>query len=130
MLCQNCMKNEANTHIKKTVNGETQESFLCFECYTKLGHSSVGESFSFGFEDLINQFFGDSLLLSPRAQVQRCPKCGNTYETIAKNGKVGCEKCYETFYEDMKFSLQKIHGKVKHVGKKPISGGGMTDEHK
>ncbi len=128
MLCQNCMKNEANTHIKQTINGETQESFLCFECYTKLGHSSVGEGFSFGFGDLINQFFGDSLLLSQRSQAQRCTKCGNTYETIAKNGKVGCEKCYEVFYDDMKFSLQKIHGKVKHAGKKPIMKGGAGNE--
>lgn len=128
MLCQNCMKNEANTHIKKTVNGETQESYLCFECYTKLRHSSIGEDLSFGLGNLINQFFGDSLLLSPRSQVQRCPKCSNTYETIARNGKVGCEKCYDVFYENMKFSLQKIHGKVKHAGKSPITKGGIDDE--
>jgi len=128
MLCQNCMKNEANTHIKKTVNGETQESFLCFECYTKLGHGGLNEGFSLGFGNLINQFFGVGFLLSPRSQAQRCPKCGNTYEIIAKKGKIGCEKCYEVFYEDMKFSLQKIHGKVRHAGKKPVAKGGADDE--
>ncbi|MBR5272363.1 MAG: hypothetical protein IKU25_03090 [Clostridia bacterium] len=128
MLCQNCMKNEANTHIKQSINGETQESYLCFECYTKLGHGSFNENFSFGFSELLNHFFGDGLLLGPKEQVLRCPKCSNTYETIAKNGKVGCEKCYETFYENMKFSLQKIHGKVKHVGKKPVGKGGADNE--
>lgn len=120
--------NEANTHIKKTINGETQEHYLCFECYAKLGHGGFNEAFSFGFGELLNQFFGDSLLLNPREQVKRCPKCNNTYEMIAKNGKVGCEKCYEVFYDNMKFSLQKIHGKVKHAGKRPISKGGADNE--
>ena len=129
MLCQNCMKNEANTHIKQTVNGETTESYLCFECYTKLRHGSVNEGFGFGLGDLINQIFSDNLLLGSHSEALRCPKCGNTYETIAKKGKVGCDKCYEVFYDNMRSSLQKIHGKVKHAGKAPKGKDGGNNEH-
>lgn len=32
MLCQNCGKNEATTHIKQIVNGDMAESHLCAEC--------------------------------------------------------------------------------------------------
>ena len=32
MICQNCGKREATTHIKRVVNGETSESHLCAEC--------------------------------------------------------------------------------------------------
>lgn len=32
MLCQNCKKHEATTHIKRIVNGESTEAHLCADC--------------------------------------------------------------------------------------------------
>ena len=37
MLCQHCKKNQANTHIKRVINGEKTEMDLCSECAAKLG---------------------------------------------------------------------------------------------
>mgnify|MGYP002588164185 CR=1 FL=1 len=48
MLCQNCGKNEATTHIKQVINGDTAERHLCSECAEHLGY---GDAFSgFGFD--------------------------------------------------------------------------------
>ena len=43
MLCQNCGKNEATTHIKQVINGDTAERHLCSECAEHLGY---GDAFS------------------------------------------------------------------------------------
>lgn len=41
MLCQNCGKYEATTHIKRIVNGEATEAHLCSDCARALGYDSV-----------------------------------------------------------------------------------------
>ena len=41
MLCQNCGKNEATTHIKQVINGDTAERHLCSECAEHLGYGDV-----------------------------------------------------------------------------------------
>ena len=48
-----------------------------------------------------------------------CDGCGMTYGEIAKRGKVGCAKCYETFKDKLRPSLESIHGRTAHVGKAP-----------
>ena len=37
MMCQNCGKSPATTHVKRTVNGKTAEWHLCAECAAKQG---------------------------------------------------------------------------------------------
>ena len=37
MTCQNCGKNLATTHVKKTMNGKTTELHLCAACAAKQG---------------------------------------------------------------------------------------------
>ena len=32
---------------------------------------------------------------------------------------VGCADCYETFYDRLLPSIQRIHGRAKHAGKRP-----------
>ena len=46
--------------------------------------------------------------------------CGRTLEQFYKTGMLGCPECYNTFGEEIDYSLDKIqHGKS-HIGKKPI----------
>ncbi|HRT82669.1 MAG TPA: UvrB/UvrC motif-containing protein, partial [Oscillospiraceae bacterium] len=47
----------------------------------------------------------------------RCPKCGSSFEDIAKSGKIGCAECYNTFYEKLLPTRQRIHGRIRHSGK-------------
>ena len=115
MLCDNCKKNKATTYFKRTVNGETTETFLCEECAKKLGVSggmfkTTGGFGDFGgFDFLVPDFIKTSQLETEK----RC-ECGRTFRSIAKSGRVGCEKCYDTFRKELTPSLRKMHGASAH----------------
>ena len=119
MLCENCNRSEATTHIKRVVNGETTEHHLCSACANELGYTDM---FS-GFAPLsLSDFFGDLLGDMSRkplgaATVPRCPRCGNSFQDIVRESRLGCAECYRTFYDKLKPSLERIHGRVMHSGK-------------
>ena len=118
MLCQNCGKNEATTHIKQVINGDTAERHLCSECAEHLGYGDAFSGFGFDVAGLFGNFFGDAVhsLGAPR-KVVRCPKCGSSFNDIVREGRVGCAECYKVFYNELKPSLQRIHGQIRHSGK-------------
>lgn len=118
MLCQNCGKYEATTHVKRIVNGETAEAHLCSDCASALGYTDVFKGFQNPFADLLGSFFGEpSGSLATRTV--RCEKCGSTFNDIVNSSKIGCADCYKTFYDKLLPSLQRIHGKTRHEGKTP-----------
>ncbi|HOU09466.1 MAG TPA: UvrB/UvrC motif-containing protein [Clostridiales bacterium] len=123
MLCQNCGKKEATTHIKSIVNGETAETHLCANCAAHLGYCDIFTGFGFNPGD----FFGNLLVNGSRneneSQPLRCAVCSSSFDDIAREGKVGCAQCYETFYDLLLPSLQRIHGKAVHTGKVPLKAG-------
>ena len=119
MLCQNCKKNEANTHIKRVINGEATQHHLCSSCAQSLGYDNFFSDFSFNLPSLFSSFFDDRNLLLSENKTERCEICGCSFEDIIKSGNVGCSNCYAKFYSKLQPSLQRIHGKVKHSGKVP-----------
>ena len=123
MLCQNCEKNEATTHIKQVINGDTAEQHLCADCARQLGYGDMFSGFGLSLSDMFGGFFGDAQQKSlnaaaGRAGVERCKKCGFSFQDIVREGRVGCADCYRTFYDRLKPSLQRIHGRVEHNGKR------------
>lgn len=122
MLCQNCGKNEATTHVKRIIHGSASEYHLCQRCASKLGYGDIFSGFDdFGFGGLFGNLFsqGQSLLGDTSASALRCEKCGSTFRDIAETGKVGCADCYRIFKDRLMPSLQRIHGRTKHIGKSP-----------
>ncbi len=119
MLCQNCKKNEATTHIKRVLNGEATESHLCSNCAQVIGVGSFFDDFSLNMPDIFSGFFGDSAFALSEGKLERCEKCGFCFDDIIKSGSVGCSGCYEKFYHKLQPSIQRIHGKAKHTGKVP-----------
>lgn len=116
MLCQHCNKNEANMHMKRIINGRAAEVHLCSDCARSLGYGEAFSGFGLGFSD----FFSDFLLKGEHSSNSaRCPFCNKSFEEIAKDGKIGCAECYISFYDKLLPSLQRIHGKATHIGKKP-----------
>ena len=118
MLCQNCGKYEATTHIKQIINGDMTESHLCSACAESLGCDDMFKSFSFNLSELFGGFLGDMLPALKQENTPRCSKCGSSFEDIAREGKLGCAECYRTFFDKLQPSLQRIHGRVRHSGKK------------
>lgn len=117
MLCQNCGKYEATTHIKRIVNGEATEAHLCSDCARALGYNDVFPDFGFNFSDMLGSFFNESAVGAISNGIVRCEKCGSTFNDIVKSGKIGCSDCYKTFYDKLLPSFQRIHGRTHHEGK-------------
>ncbi len=121
MLCSMCGKKAATTHIKSTVNGVTEQHYLCPDCARAY---SANNPLSLG--SLIGSFFGDTLKTQAIADNRkRCSGCGVCFDDIASSGKVGCDRCYETFLDQLLPSLQRMHGRSRHAGKTPA---GIPDE--
>lgn len=117
MLCQNCGKHEATTHIKRIVNGESTEAHLCADCAKSLGYSGAFSDFGFSFSDMLSSLFEPAAIGALSNSVLRCEKCGSSFNDIVKSGKVGCSNCYETFYDKLMPSIERIHGRTRHEGK-------------
>ena len=116
MLCEKCGKNLATTHIKTSINGVVESHHLCSQC----AEMSAGVPSQFGLEDLLGSFFGETVKVLPHADKRkRCDGCGMCFDDIVQSGRVGCDKCYSTFLEPLLPSLQRMHGKAYHAGKKP-----------
>ena len=123
MLCQNCNKNEATTHLKRIINGETAETHLCSQCASSLGYGSIFSGFGLNLGDIFTGFFGDIPVSRLSNRVIRCERCGCSFDDIVKSGKIGCADCYHTFYDKLLPSVQRIHGKTEHQGKFPLGAG-------
>ncbi len=119
MLCQNCGKSEATTHIKRIINGEATQNHFCSKCAENLGYNDFFGDFGLSISDIFTSFFGDNPLTLPSGRVERCDGCGSSFEDIIKTGKVGCADCYVKFFDRLLPSIQRIHGKAKHNGKVP-----------
>lgn len=117
MLCQNCGKNEATTHLKQIINGDMAESHLCSDCAAHLGYSDMFSGFGLNLSELFGSLLGDTMPSLSAASAPRCPKCGTAFSDIVRDGRVGCAECYRVFYDKLLPSIQRIHGKIKHSGK-------------
>ncbi|MBR3149300.1 MAG: UvrB/UvrC motif-containing protein [Eubacterium sp.] len=118
MKCTHCNQREANTHIKRIINGKREEMHLCSECAEELGVMN-----DFNFEPFsMNSFFGNLLgagasALNSLAGIDRCTYCGSSFNDVVNSGQVGCAHCYDKFDEMLSPSIEKLHGRAKHIGK-------------
>ena len=124
MLCEKCNKNIANVYLKNNINGNMTESHLCSSC--------AGEIYNKNYIPIINLLNSDfdsdifSMLnfnksSQPLQVVEKttCPMCGLSFSDITKTGKAGCGQCYETFKNELKPNVMRIHGTANHTGKIP-----------
>lgn len=114
MLCEKCKKNQATTHISSTVNGVHVEKNLCAACAAEEGFSELGG----GLFSMLSSMFGEGASNPGAGSGVRCSLCGKSFADIAESGRLGCANCYKTFAGQLAPSLQRIHGTVKHVGKR------------
>lgn len=133
MMCKRCGKKQATMYYKQTLNGKTKEYALCDDCAEELknnGELDIKIPSFFGESE--NHFFGDffglggllgnlepEISAKPKREKKKCSLCANTFDDLVNNGKVGCSKCYETFSEELKRTIENIHGNEKHIGRVP-----------
>ena len=122
MLCENCNENEANVRYTQIINGVKKEMNLCEECAHKLGVGEININlpidFSNFFVDLLNEY-EDSGFMPTLAlpKVQKCDKCGLTFDDFIETGKFGCDNCYRAFEQRIDPILKRLHGNSNYVGR-------------
>lgn len=128
MLCQSCQQREAKVQITKTVNGKTQELYLCEHCAQQaqdmnfLINPGIIPDFLqalFGFTPSTQNPTKNQNQNHNQLKEEACPQCGMTFSKITQAGKLGCSSCYQTFGSQLEPLLRRIHGGGQHVGKIP-----------
>ena len=141
MLCERCKKNEATFYYHENINGKQKTYRLCPECEAEMEKN--GELKEFDADKMFEGF--DSFLTSPLGEVhnllssmfggneakqlsspakkedseKKCPVCGTAFREFAENGMAGCPTCYETFADELRPTLGKVHGHTSHIGRAP-----------
>ena len=110
MLCERCGKNPATVSYMEEINGNKVGYNLCEKCYSEF----FGSFNSSVDNDILAGLIGQS----PRKRIRSCPVCGASYSDFERTGLLGCAACYDVFKEELMPYIERIQGKVVHVGKK------------
>lgn len=121
MLCQNCNENEANIKYTQIINGVKKQMNLCEKCASKLGVDEISFNMPIDFSNFLEDFWEEDNVFLPtfeKKQKSICKKCNMKYEDFIKNGKFGCDECYNTFAQKIDPLLKNIQGVNQHIGRK------------
>jgi len=119
MLCDMCKKRPATMRLTRIINNKKHVLNICHECSMELSmqqsvtpNDGIGAILSglMGLENIWNK--NDNVNL-------KCPVCGMTEANMKKSGKLGCSECYNTFINDIRPLLRKLHGNCVHIGLTP-----------
>ncbi len=114
MLCDDCGKNNARLHYTQIVNGRKMDKHLCEKCaraYSASNYNMTLPNIMTGF--LSNQVKKEAI------RTEQCSECQLTYDSFRRDGKLGCEKCYQVFSDRLAPLLSNIHPHTVHKGKIP-----------
>lgn len=124
MICEHCKQRHANVTVTQVQNGQKIERHYCevcaqqfhpFQFETNEEPASLQQFIS----NWIN-FFPSTAKKESSVSAERekltCSTCGFSYRQFLKQGKFGCEHCYETFSAQLPPLLEKIQVGTKHVG--------------
>ena len=114
-ICQICNQREATLFITRTLNGQKSQISVCRQCAAESGIVKI---------DLNNLLAGLAAFSQAEDESETeeelsCPGCGMTLEEFNQTGRMGCSQCYHTFAEPLEQLLNRIHGHVRHTGKRP-----------
>lgn len=127
MLCERCGKREAAVHFTKIINGKKEEIHLCEQCAKKTEKLNLSDNtldFQSLLSGILNTNFGSeeaSILNGTNNQSghKNCPNCGLSYKEFIDRGYFGCSECFKTFEDDLDPLFKRIHGNLRHTGKRP-----------
>ncbi len=117
MLCEECGKNQATVSITVTTGGNASTRRLCPECMKKMELNLVKGDIQ-SFLSSVLSVLGNEKKTEEQPTVV-CSSCGLSYQEFEHTGRLGCAQCYRDFADQLKPSLQKIHGRTQHAGRRP-----------
>ena len=103
MKCDKCKIKEACYHSTLVVNGEVKSTHLCEDCATKEGvFNKTYNSIFDEFRSLTNFLGFDDF------EDKSCPECRWTLWQFKNSGLLGCNKCYDSFEEEIEDIVRRI----------------------
>ncbi len=123
MKCEICHINQAARSIKRSVEGEEKELFVCDSCArTSPQAGSVPASLTDVLFSLGMQVGGQD-----KIEDNVCPVCGMSRNEIREKHRLGCPKCYEVFVTDIRTFLSAQQPVLSPSGR-GVEGGGERNE--
>lgn len=121
MNCQFCSR-EASVHLTKIIRGRTQEIHLCDACSRENELFLPDSPSEIDVPALVQFLVGQTSTMPTEAESDPgdiCPHCGMKYAAFRVEGRLGCPHEYEAFQGRLEPLLEKIHRRLRHVGKIP-----------
>lgn len=124
MLCESCHQKQATVHVTQVVDGQVEKHHLCEGCAAEKGLDVVhGQPMDLGgmletLKDQLAQLKDSPALMGPGG-ASTCPACGTTRTDILKRGRMGCDRCYDTFAAEMLPVVVSLQHGDQHLGKVP-----------
>ena len=119
MLCEECGKNQATVSITVTTGNGVTTRRLCPECTKKMEFSLVKGDIQSFLSSIMSVLGKDKEKKEEAHEGLVCSSCGLSYADFEHTGRLGCAQCYCDFADQLKPSLQKIHGRTQHAGRTP-----------
>nr|AFD03380.1 hypothetical protein [uncultured bacterium W5-51b] len=117
MDCENCHQRLAQIHLTQIVNDSVNTLHLCEECAAEKGVQTGAGVVKFPLGDFIASIGkGAASALPADADAGHCKSCESTLQDFREAGRLGCPACYESFDNQLKDLLRKLHGSNQHVG--------------
>ncbi len=123
MLCEKCHKREAVVKFTQVIGNEKNTLNLCKSCAEKQGLSNPLIDISKVFGKIIIAILGEHIASQTEEDVSEieeengCDRCGLLWSDFKKTGRLGCPQCYETYMDQLKVLIRRLHGSNKHIGK-------------
>ncbi len=116
MMCEECGKNQATVSITVTTGSGTTTRRLCPECMKKMELNFVKGDIQSFLSSVLSVLGSEKKTEQPSIV---CSSCGLSFAEYEHTGRLGCAQCYRDFANQLKPSLQKIHGRTQHAGRRP-----------
>lgn len=134
MLCEKCHQREALVKFTQFIGDEKKALNLCKACAEEQGLSNPLIDISKVFGKLVIAILSEHLssktdqLVSKEEDKRVCSGCGLSWMDFKTTGRLGCPQCYDTYNEDMKKLLRRLHGSNRHIGKPLLKTTGNNKE--
>jgi protein arginine kinase activator len=133
MKCELCHNADAQRAIRKRVNSEEQELYVCNACAEaqqppqkpmsdQEPPPDVMAVIKETLPEIMGMILGATVEFSGRIQSIKdpnCPNCGLSRSEYKKAARLGCAQCYETFVKDLDGLVDDMHRIPSHTGKAP-----------
>jgi protein arginine kinase activator len=120
MKCEICGERDAVIHIQQIMGEKVLDFDLCEYCAKMKGIAADNDKIELSVSELLTNLVN----LKPeslKTKKKLCPGCGMKYSLFQKEGKLGCNLCFDTFSRELSAFVEKVAGRVRHRGKYPAS---------